>query len=130
MLREYVNAETTLWVAYLEALDAATEAEKVVAALKGEYDAILELLTADNSNDITEAIDDLNEKIATAKEAIAIAENVLNGSDYNSVEYQEAVLAIAKENVAKLEAEVEGLTKMVEHAKAELEAAVAAHVAE
>ena len=130
MTVEYVNAETTLWVAYLEALDAATEAEKVVAALKGEYDAILELLTADNSNDITEAIDDLNEKIATAKEAIAIAENVLNGSDYNSVEYQEAVLAIAKENVAKLEAEVEGLTKMVEHAKAELEAAVAAHVAE
>ena len=136
-LREWCEAMTAAYAevqklsdAWDAAYDAMKEANKAVAALEGEYEAILELLKADNSNDITEAIDDLNEKIATAKEAIAIAENVLNGSDYDSVEYQEAVLAIAKENVAKLEAEVEGLTKMVEHAKAELEAAVAAHVAE
>ena len=123
-------AVQALSVARWDAYDARWEAYEAVAALEGEYEAILALLAADNSNDITEAIDDLNEKIAIAKEAIAIAENVLNGSDYDSVEYQEAVLAIAKEKVAKLEAEVEGLTKMVEHAKAELEAAVAAHVAE
>ena len=136
-LREWCETMTTakveiekLWDVYEEAAYAVIEAEDAVATLKGEYDAILKLLAADNSNDITKAIDDLNDKIATAKEAIAIAENVLNGSDYDSVEYQEALLAIAKENVAKLEAEVEGLTKMVEHAKAELEAAVAAHVAE
>ena len=136
-LREWCETMTAkgeeisnLRAAYYDALDAEEVASIAVAALEGEYDAILALLAADNSNDITKAIDDLNDKIATAKEAIAIAENVLNGSDYDSVEYQEAVLAIAKENVAKLEAEVEGLTKMVEHAKAELEAAVAAHVAE
>ena len=147
-LREFVETMNTelepikeLYATWQDAKDAAEEAYKVVATLKGEHKALIDLIeysTYENDSILADLIGEVEGMIKAAEEAIAEAEAFL-ASYYtdeqgdkvtNTLAYMQAQIENQKATIAKYEALVEHYTVMVKLAKAELDAAVAAYQAE
>ena len=115
-----LNAQIAVVVAAYEAYDeaeaAADEAEAAVIALEAEAEALWTLY--DEAIDIDTQIKDIERHIAYRQLWIE--------QQKNNIHDAEALVELKKEEIAALEAEIEVLEKMVETAKANLDAAVAA----
>ena len=115
-MNDGIEAVDALEEAYDEAVAAADEAEAAVIALEAEADALWTLYY--DAIDINDQIQSLERYIARYTLYIEQAKNGI----YDA----EAQVELKKEEIAALEAEIEVLEKMVETAKANLDAAVAA----
>ena len=129
---EALNAQIAGVVEAQAAYDAANEAYNAaniaVSKLKGAYDAYS---TSQNSNEVISQIEILEALIVVAQSNIDAQKKILEGfENANAVEYKEAQIEWYKEQITIIEAQIEFNTKMMEQAKAELDAAVAAQQAE
>ena len=115
-LNAQIAVVVAAYEAYDEAVAAADEAEAAVIALEAEADALWTLYW--NAIDINDQIQSLEKNIARYTLYIEQAKNGIHSA--------ETQVELKKEEIAALEAEIEVLEKMVETAKANLDAAVAA----